>query len=145
MTASEIRRVYPAATAQKRETLDYGGGRKYYCDLTLSGTTIAGHDFTVQFLMDNSDRLAGVHLRKEFAENTYFSLNSVHAFDVVKDLLVQKYGRPTEESEVTKTGRWANWHLPNTKIELVGFWAESANRAPGVGINYLKPGDTDKL
>jgi hypothetical protein len=58
MTASEIRTAYPAAAPQKRDTHDYGGGRKYYCDLTLSGTTIAGYDFTVQFLMDNSDKLA---------------------------------------------------------------------------------------
>ena len=148
MTASEIRTAYPAATPQKRDTHDYGGGRKYYCDLTLTGTTIAGYDFTVQFLMDNSDKLAGVHLGKEFAEDTYFSINTVHAhsaYRMVNDLLVQKYGRPTDESDQSEYGRGTSWHLPNTKIELSGFWAESANRAPRVDIAYLKPGDTDKL
>ena len=148
MSASEIQTAYPAATPQKRDTHDYGGGRKYYCDLTLTGTTIAGYDFTVQFLMDNSDRLAAVHLAKEFNEDTYFSIQAVHAqsaYRMVEDLLVQKYGKPTEQSEQPESGRWAKWYLPNTKIELSGFWPSSLNRAPRIDIAYLKPGDTDKL
>jgi hypothetical protein len=89
-----------------------------------------------------------VHLGKEFADDTYFSTNTVHAQSahrMVKDLLVQKYGKPTEQSEQSESIGWANWHFPNAKIELSGFWASSSNRAPRVDIAYLKPGDTDKL
>lgn len=45
MSTSEIQRAYPAAKPQKREIYEHGS----YCDLTLTGTSIAGYDFAVEF------------------------------------------------------------------------------------------------
>jgi hypothetical protein len=138
MRASEIQTAYPAATTHKRETYDDGR----YCDLTLAGTSIAGYDFTVHFLMDNSDRLDEVALIKEFEKDP-----SKTAYDTVKDLLIQKYGKPTTDKfEMTRILTFsAVWHVSTARISLSYFPKILTGPAPFIKLTYDKPGDTDKL
>jgi len=142
MRASEIQTAYPVATTHKRETYDDGR----YCDLTLAGTSIAGYDFTVHFLMDNSDRLDEVALIKEFEKDTSFGEGKT-AYDTVKDLLIQKYGKPTtEKSELARILTFsAVWHVSTARISLSYFPMLLTGRAPFIKLTYDKPGDTDKL
>ena len=137
MTASEIQTAYPAAMPHKTGGL-----------IMFTGTTIAGCDFTVRFLLDNSGKLTEVLLSKEF-DKEYSVLRAIHAkqaYDEVKELLVQKYLRPAieEPEKPDSITRKAVWHVSNTRISLV-YIVPSGNRAPVIGVNYGKPGDTDKL
>jgi hypothetical protein len=146
MSASEIQTAYPAAKPQERVTYEHGS----YCDLTLAGASIAGYYFTVEFRMDNSDRLTGVHL---FIDCEQDAVSGEIAYDTVKGELIQKYGRPTTEkqSERPDVTRYfkSEWQGSNALITLDYFYVPPPYfYAPPTGLcsvnlRYEKPPDTD--
>jgi len=67
--------------------------------------------------MDNSDRLAAVQLAKHCDQDVG---RGTVAYEVVKKLLVQKYGRPTTEEQSDRpdlVGKFSSvWHGSSTLI-----------------------------
>jgi hypothetical protein len=151
MNVSEIQATYPA-THSTRAGLELN-----------STTTIAEYDFIVQFVMDKSDRLRAVELRKTFDKDAHENqklaniardvaqdladMNASTAYDTLKELLVQKYGRPTTEHSKDRDHvyRGSVWHVPNAQIHLSFFSASFPSQPATIFISYYKPGDTDKL
>ena len=113
---------------------------------------VGGYDFEVRFLMDDSERLAAVQLKKDFKGKGFEFVHGESAFDTVKELLVQKYGKPTIEthnSDKDVTGhnnvfRKSVWQSAKAKITL-GYGSTELIRESGVILTYAMPGDTDKL
>jgi hypothetical protein len=145
MNASEIQVAYGAAMRQERKHWDFGG-RKYYSDLTLTSTTIAGYDFTVHFMIDSSsDTLAAVQLAKDFDQD---ETGGKIAYERVNELLVQKYGRPTKEKQSEPRDRLRSftsmWLGSNAQITL-NYASIPLTGMCKINLTYEKPRDTDKL
>ena len=144
MSSSDIQKAYPEAKPDKRRTYNLGG-RMYYSDLALPGIRVGGYDFTVRFLMAKSDALTAVQLGKDFDKD--MSSGKI-AYDTVKELLIQKYGRPTteEHSDSTENLRLFKsvWHSSNAQITFK-YVSIPPTQACFINLTYAKPGDTDKL
>jgi hypothetical protein len=150
MTTAEIQTVYPHAKTVKPDTWHFDR-RKYHGDVALAERIrLGGYDFEVRFLMDDSERLAAVQLMKGFKEREF--VDGDFAFDTVKELLIQKYGKPTVEtnkSDKDLTGhvnvnRKSTWQSAKAQITL-GYLSLPLIRWSGVILSYAMPGDTVKL
>jgi hypothetical protein len=145
MTTAEIQAVYPNTKKVKPGRWHFDG-RTYHGDVALAESIrVGGYDFKVRFLMDDSERLAGVQLTKEFVSGD-------SAFNTVKELLIQKYGKPTVEtndSDTDITGhvnvhRKSAWQSAKAQIRL-GYISLPLISWSDVILSYEMPGDTDTL
>jgi hypothetical protein len=147
MTTAEIQAVYPNTKAVKGGEFDFAG-RKCHGGLALAdGIRVGGYDFEVRFLMDNSERLAAVQLTKDFKGKGNEFIFGESAFDTVKELLVQKYGKPSVETQkADKDGvlRISVWQSAKAQIKL-GYDPTPLLRKSVVVLTYAMPGNTDKL
>jgi hypothetical protein len=173
MTTAEIQAVYPNTKTVKVATWDFDG-RKYHGNVALAESIrVGGYDFEVRFLMDDSERLAAVHLKKDFKEREFFYGDS--AFGTVKEHLVQKYSKPTIETDKTDARyltqqertelrdkhsnaylkdpltrlknnvyRKSVWQSAKAQITL-GYVLSPLIRYSAVILSYAMPGDTDRL
>lgn len=70
------------------------------------------------------------------------------AYDTVKGVLVQKYGRPTTEKQSERPNVVRNfsseWHGSNALITFYYFYVPPTGPC-SINLIYEKPGDTDKL
>jgi hypothetical protein len=141
MTTAEIQAVYPNTKKIKPVMVDIGG-HTYYGDVALSESIrVGGNDFEVRFLMDDSKRLAAVQLTRDFKKSEVGTGD--FAFDAVKELLVQKYGKPSVETQKTDF-RISVWQGARAQIRL-GHGSTPILRESSVVLTYAVPGDTDKL
>jgi hypothetical protein len=145
MTTAQIQAVYPNTKTVKASRWHFDG-RTYHGDLALAESIrVGGYDFKVRFLMDDSERLAGVQLTKEFVSGD-------SAFNTVKQLLIQRYGKPTVETNDSNrdiTGhvnvhRKSVWQSAKAQIRL-GYISLPLIRWSDIILSYEMPGDTDKV
>jgi hypothetical protein len=147
MTAGEIKASYPNAKDERRDSHDFGG-RKYYSNLGLEPVRIGNLDFHVRFLMDDSDRLAAVQLYKMFEKPT----DAKAAYDVTRDLLIQKYGNSAEEQDepddpIKRSGGTllsSIWHSDKALVKL-RYVSLPLYSTSTVFVNYTKPVEADNL
>jgi hypothetical protein len=147
MTTAEIQAVYPNTKTVKGGEWDFDG-RKYHGGVALADAVrVGGYDFEVRFLMDDSERLGAVQLTKDFKGKLFeFNLGE-SAFDTVKELLIQKYGKPSVENQkAVRDGvlRISVWQSAKAQIKLV-FAPTPILHKSVVVLTYSMPGDTDKL
>ena len=143
MTAEEVLAAFPGE-AQIKDPATRPWARTY-CAVIIPRYEIEGSEFEVFFLFgDDSHTLESVHLHTPDKARPI-----PEAYERLKPLLTQKYGKPASEGEERSRGnddRNTYWFLPTTSIQL-GYTSMSSLNFRTLVIIYKMPGDapTDKI
>ena len=138
---AEIRKILEAENVNISQETDTYENMKYYTKIGIKDFIIGGHNFHVQFLMNDKDELGKILYSLQDPEDklqTYTQLSKFFTDKIGKpDSTLDKLGDPQDNIHFENT-----WRTPGSTI-TIAYWFYKTLNVEMVALSYLPPNKID--